>query len=227
MRRATELAWESFCAGSLGIGAVITRHGETFATGRNRLGETDPGDDALAGTSLAHAEMNALAKVPWGTRSDGLELWTTLQPCLQCLGAIRLSPVRRVHVLAPDPLFRGVEQARHLNEHIGSEWPDIVEVAVDEWAALSLLLQTHVTAFWQAAIPGWNDALPSITTLALDLLDTGELVDLAAACAPLTAVAETLWDRLGPCLADVEQVASIQRVASIQHADTRPSPPDD
>jgi tRNA(adenine34) deaminase len=82
------LAWESFCAVSLGIGAVVTRHGEAFTTGRNRVAERDPGDDVLAGTSPAHAELNALAKVPWGTRSDGLELWTTLQPCLQCLGAI-------------------------------------------------------------------------------------------------------------------------------------------
>ncbi|HMK10115.1 MAG TPA: hypothetical protein VK461_00890, partial [Acidimicrobiales bacterium] len=66
MHRAVELAWESFCAGSLGIGAVITLDGEIAATGRNRLAESDPGADVLAGTSLAHAEMNALAKLRWG-----------------------------------------------------------------------------------------------------------------------------------------------------------------
>ena len=64
MVRAVELAWESFQAGSLGVGAVVTRHGQVFATGRNRLAERDPGDDVLAGNSLAHAELNALAKVP-------------------------------------------------------------------------------------------------------------------------------------------------------------------
>src|SRR3954466_13784749 len=90
MHRAFELAWESFCAGSLGIGAVVTRGSELLTTGRNRLAENDPGDDVLAGTSLAHAEMNALAKLRWGADPDGLQLWTTLQPCLQCLGAIRL-----------------------------------------------------------------------------------------------------------------------------------------
>ena len=66
MHRAVELAWESFRAGSLGIGAVITLDGEITATGRNRLAERDPGDDVLAGSSLAHAEMNALAKLRWG-----------------------------------------------------------------------------------------------------------------------------------------------------------------
>ena len=49
------------------------------------------------GLVLAHAELDALAKLRWGSPSDGLELWTTLQPCLQCLGAVRLSPVRKVH----------------------------------------------------------------------------------------------------------------------------------
>ena len=160
MHHAIELAWDSFRAGSLGVGAVITRDGETFATGRNRLAESDPGEDVLAGTSLAHAELNALAKLRWGSPSAGLELWTTLQPCLQCLGAVRLSPVRKVHALAPDPLFRGVEGARHLNEFIGRQWPEIIELPVDEWAALSLLFQTHVTTFWQVRIEGWNEALP-------------------------------------------------------------------
>lgn len=209
MGRAVELAWESFCAGSLGIGAVVTRHGETVATGRNRLGERDPGDDVLAGTSLAHAEMNALAKLRWGTDPDGLELWTTLQPCLQCIGAIRLSPVRKVHVLAPDPLFRGVEQARHLNEHIGREWPDVVELPVDEWAVFALLLQTHVTQFWQVDVPGWVDALPSIVALAGDLVATGELLDLVMADAAVAEAAAVLGDRLGGCLPDVQRLAAL------------------
>jgi len=34
MARALDLAWESFRAGSLGVGAVVTRDGEIVATGR-------------------------------------------------------------------------------------------------------------------------------------------------------------------------------------------------
>ncbi len=203
MHRAIELAWESFRAGSLGIGAVITRDGGTVATGRNRLAESDPGEDVLAGSSLAHAELNALAKLRWGSPSDGLELWTTLQPCLQCLGAVRLSPVRKVHALAPDPLFRGVEGARHLNEFIGRQWPEIVELPVDEWAALSLLFQTHVTTFWQVSIDGWNEALPSVAALAVDLVASSELLELASADTSVDDVADALWPRLSDCVADV------------------------
>ena len=161
MARALELAWESFRAGSLGVGATVSRYGEVIATGRNRMAERDPGDDVLAGTSLAHAEMNVLAKLRWGTPADGLELWTTLQPCIQCLGAIRLSSVPKVHVLAPDPLFRGIERVRELNEFVARRWPEIVEVRVDEWAVVSLLLHTHFVTFWGVTdAHTWLDDFP-------------------------------------------------------------------
>lgn len=209
MHRAVELAWESFRAGSLGIGAVITLDGEITATGRNRLAEHDPGDDVLAGSSLAHAEMNALAKLRWGASPTGLQLWTTLQPCLQCLGAIRLSPVRHVHALAPDPLFRGVERARELNEFIGRDWPTFIELEVDEWSAFSLLLQGHFFTFWGVTLPGWSEALPSVKALAVDLVDSGQLLELAAAGATIDEVGDQLDPRLAGCVPDVAALAAI------------------
>ena len=209
MARALELAWESLRAGSLGVGATVSRHGEVIATGRNRMAERDPGDDVLAGSSLAHAEMNALAQLRWGTRADGLELWTTLQPCIQCLGAIRLSPVPKVHALAPDPLFRGIERIREVNEFVGRRWPEIVEVRTDRWAALSLLLHTHFVTFWGVTLDGWDTALPSIAGLAHQLVDSGELIHLAAEAAPLAEVATALWDRLDACVPDVARLAAL------------------
>ena len=43
MERALELGWESFRAGSLRVGATVTRSGEMVATRRNRLAEREPG----------------------------------------------------------------------------------------------------------------------------------------------------------------------------------------
>jgi hypothetical protein len=175
------------------------------------MGESDPGDDVLAGTSLAHAEMNVLAKIPWRTPSDGLELWTTLQPCLQCLGAIRLSTVREVRVLAPDPLFRGVERARDLNAFIAQRWPTIVERAVDEWAVLSLLLPVHHTVVWDITpvLAGWEAALPTLVGLARDLFATRQLIELAATGTSLDDLAATLHDRLVACRPEVELLAAV------------------
>jgi len=207
MRRAMELAWESFRAGSLGVGAVITDGDATIAEGRNRLAEQDPGDDVLAGTSLAHAELNALAKLRWGAHPDGVNLWTTLQPCLQCLGAIRIGPVHQVHVLAPDPLFRGVENARHLNEFIGSRWPTFVQEPIDEWAVLALLFQAHAFAFWQTPLRGWADALPTTAVLADELVRSAELVDHVQRGADVDTVAQALWVRLSRCVTEVAALA--------------------
>jgi tRNA(Arg) A34 adenosine deaminase TadA len=211
MAVALDLAWQSFRAGSLGVGATIISGDDVIATGRNRLFENDPGDDALAGTSLAHAETNALAKLRWGRhRDEHVELWTTLQPCLQCLGAIRLSAVNVVHVLAPDPLFRGVERVRHLNEFLARNWPTMIERPVDEWAVLSLLMPTHVATFWRAQVPGWDEALPDVARLAGALVASGEMVELAVNEPSIAAVAEKLWPRLSACVGEVVDLAAQQ-----------------
>src|SRR4051794_24417539 len=189
MVRAVELAWESTCAGSLGIGATITTpDGLVVATGRNRLVEQDPGDDHLAGTSLAHAEINALAKLPWGPRAAELTLWTTLQPCLQCAGAIRMSRIARVQVLAPDPLFRELDRLRDISPFIAEHWPEHARHDADAIAAFSLLLPLHLMTFWGEPSEEWERSLPSITALARELVATSELLDHATAARPVEAV---------------------------------------
>lgn len=209
MLLAMDLAWQSFRAGSLGIGAVVTLGDAIVSTGRNRLMESDAGDDVLAGTSVAHAEMNALAKLRWREhRGTELHLWTTLEPCLQCLGAIRLSEVTHVHVLAPDPIFRGIEGVRHLSPFLTSNWPSIEHRAVDEWAVLGLLFQTHVGVFWGASAPGWNERLPCLAELANALVSSGELLELAVGPADVAAVAAQLWSRLGTALPEVAELAN-------------------
>lgn len=209
MRRALELAWESTRAGSLGIGCVIAAaDGEIVATGRNRLFEHDPGDDHLAGTSLAHGELNALAKLRWGSHRDaGLTLFTTLQPCLQCLGAIRMSNVARVVVLAPDPLFRGVEAILDVNAFVAARRLPIEMRPVDEWSVLGLLLPTHAQAFWSAEW-GWADAVPALSAVAEELVARQTLLDLASAGAAFEEVVVTLAPHLGACIAEVEGLAA-------------------
>ncbi|MFP5487029.1 MAG: nucleoside deaminase [Acidimicrobiia bacterium] len=211
MRRALELAWESTCAGSFGIGAVaVDGAGHLVATGRNRILEVDPGEDVIANSSLAHAEMNVLAKLPYRRFEDaGLELHTTLQPCIQCLGAIRLSSIRHVHVLAPDPLWRGIERIVEHNAFLARNWPTIEEVPVTEWSVFALLLPTHLAAFWGNAAPGWHEAVPVVAALARELVASGELVAAAADGASLDEVAGSLWVRLSACVDEVTTLATL------------------
>jgi len=212
-RLALEQAWRSTCAGSLGIGAVITADGgEVVATGRNRLMEQDPGEDHLAGTSLAHAEMNALAKLPWlADRRQRLTLWTTLEPCLMCAGAIRLSRVAEVRYLVADPVFEGAQRARELNEFIASGWPEVIGPVADPLAVLGILFPAHLFAFWDdPALRGsastssaWSRVFPRVVALAKDLAASRELVALAEHGRPLPEVIETVWTRLVEAATDL------------------------
>ena len=204
MHRAMELAWESFRAGSLGIGAVITRDGETCATGRNRLAESDPATTSSRATrsrtrELEHARQAAMGIAVGRPRAVDVAAAVPAVPR-------RHSPesgAQGARTRARPARSAASKASSHLNEFIGRQWPEIVERPVDEWAALSLLFHTHVTTFWQASIDGWNQALPSVAALAAALVASGELLDLAASEVDLDHVADALWSRLSECVPDV------------------------
>lgn len=211
MRRALELAWESACAGSLGVGAVVSQaDGAEVATGRNRLFEHDPGDDVLAGSSLAHAELNVLAKLPIGHHEDDeLVLHTTLQPCIQCLAAIRLSPVRRVRMLAPDPIMRGVERIEGVNAFVARRWPQIEQVAITEWSVLALLLPTHAVVLRSILLDEWSRRLPIVTDTARRMVGSGLVVEQASVGADIVTFASSVWSQLSECVHEVQALSEV------------------
>ena len=100
-------AWEALRTGNIAVGACAsTPAGEIICSARNRVndGEGPPGE--IFGSALAHAETNVLARLPFRSRRD-LVLTTTLQPCLQCAGAIRLGSVATVRFAGPDHYWDG------------------------------------------------------------------------------------------------------------------------
>jgi tRNA(Arg) A34 adenosine deaminase TadA len=121
-RAAVDQAWESFVAGSLGIGAAVTdADGEVVVAGRNRVADADGPAGRLYGTRLAHAEMDVLAGLGGDRRKD-LVLWTTLEPCLQCSGAILLFDLTEVRFAASDPLWHGSTELPRLNPFVADKW---------------------------------------------------------------------------------------------------------
>jgi len=121
-RTAVAQAWESYVAGSLGIGAVVTTgDGEVVVAGRNRVGDDDGPAGRLYGTRLAHAEMDVLAALRGDRRTD-LALWTTLEPCLQCSGAILLFDFTVVRFAATDPLWHGSAELPRLTPFVADKW---------------------------------------------------------------------------------------------------------
>jgi tRNA(Arg) A34 adenosine deaminase TadA len=102
-REAFQLAWNAFGAGTIPVGAVVVaENGAVVARGRNRIFEAAAPPGQLAGTRLAHAELNALAQLPPTRRYDTSTLYTTVEPCVLCVGAASLATVGRVLFAAED-----------------------------------------------------------------------------------------------------------------------------
>ena len=103
MRQALELAREAEAAGEVPAGAVVVRHGEILGRGRNSpISSRDP---------TAHAEILALrqaAAALGNYRLEGAALYSTLEPCVMCAGALVAARVERLVFGARDLRFGGV-----------------------------------------------------------------------------------------------------------------------
>jgi tRNA(Arg) A34 adenosine deaminase TadA len=106
-REAFRQAWEAVRGGNIGVGACASTHdGEIIHAARNRVNDQDGPHGEIFGSSLAHAEMNVLARLGFRRYRD-LVLTTTLQPCLQCSGAIRLARIGTVRFAGHDVYWDG------------------------------------------------------------------------------------------------------------------------
>ncbi len=131
-----DLAVEALGVGSLGISAVITnKKGEVISAGRNQIYDREPSCNRLRGTILSHAEMNAIAGLPDEyTENRELTLYSTVESCPLCMGAITMSRVRKVVFASPD-LWAGSSDLNKLNPymagkniHISFEKGDVVKL---------------------------------------------------------------------------------------------------
>jgi tRNA(adenine34) deaminase len=91
LRQAIRLAREAQRGGNLPVGSLITLNGEIAAEGKNAIWVPKI-------SPSRHAELEALEAVPpelW-SRAGEMTLYTTLEPCMMCLGAILAHRVGRV-----------------------------------------------------------------------------------------------------------------------------------
>ena len=167
-----EQAWSAYRAGSLPIGAaVVDRDGCIVGRGRNRIFETpaEPSETrCLLGHRLAHAEINALVNLDHAAVNvRECVLYTTLEPCALCVGAIRMLGLKHVRYAARDAaagslalldatdfMRRGQVRARHFGQ------PDLeaVLIAMNVDALLSIAkrfdLRPPIDRWEAARLPG-------------------------------------------------------------------------
>jgi tRNA(adenine34) deaminase len=122
-RECFELAWEAFRAGTIPVGAVVAdASGDIVARGRNRIFDETAPAGQLAGSYIAHAELNALAGLPLVRARDGRGpfdehvLYTTLEPCALCMGAALMVMVGEIRFASLDR-YGGGKELRLENPH--------------------------------------------------------------------------------------------------------------
>jgi tRNA(Arg) A34 adenosine deaminase TadA len=125
-----ELAWEAFRVGTIPVGAVVVNEsGSVVAQGRNRIFEQDAPGGQLAGSFLAHAELNALARLKPVRQYGGHVLYTTLEPCALCVGAAIMVMVGAIRYASRD-VYAGGSTLRLENPHVGRQ-PLAIEGPLD------------------------------------------------------------------------------------------------
>lgn len=98
MREALAEAERAYGKGEIPVGAVAVKDGVIIGRGHNQKEELrDP---------TVHAEMTALkqaARALGGWRLRGVTLYSTLEPCPMCAGALVMARVKRLVYAVEDP----------------------------------------------------------------------------------------------------------------------------
>ena len=109
--RIFELSWQSVCAGSKAIAAVIlSEEGEIISEARNQISEFN-----IPNPRLLHAEVEALRNLDIKKYPNLKEytLYAGLEPCPMCVGTLAMSGLRKVVIATRDDFGGSMNLADH------------------------------------------------------------------------------------------------------------------
>lgn len=112
MQKALELAAAAFEQGEFPVGCVIS-DGHSIIVQGARLGTAEHGFN-----EIDHAEIVALRRLPdkmpeLNSDVSKFTLYSTLEPCLMCMGAILISGIGRIVYAYEDAMGGGTQISRH------------------------------------------------------------------------------------------------------------------
>ncbi len=196
-RAAFELAWEAFAAGTIPVGAVVTdADGALLARGRNRIAESSAPKGQIFGSRVAHAEINALVQLDTDRRYFDCTLWTTLEPCAQCIGAAWLSTIGRVAFAASDIYGGAARLIERQIEAADSARDFHMQVEGPLEGPLAVFAELLHVAFFLARHPTHHVA-DTYRERRPELVAVAERVRVRdRAHAPLDGVLRLVWDEL-------------------------------
>ena len=146
-------------AGDYPVGAVLTINGTLLDTARNSL-LTDKRWTAHAEHNLISRHSGYLLATFRSGQPYDVCLYTTLEPCLMCLGIAMIHRISRIIVACPDPHggTTGIEPER-LGIFYREEWPDIQTGLYKEEACELVMefLKTGKFASWEKMLAAFGE----------------------------------------------------------------------
>ena len=159
--------WTAYSSGSIPIGAVIADgSGEIHAVGRSRRFEArSENQHQIFGTPLSHAEVNAILNLDFN-RINPSEciLYTTVEPCPLCVGAVTMSKIKTIRFAARDSYAGGSNlldtTPYMLNKNIKSIGPHselfeniVISLQVDFFLRANRSSLGKVMSAWERELP--------------------------------------------------------------------------
>ena len=195
-RRCFELAWEAYGSGTVPVGAVLVDgSGNPVAEGRNRVYEAEAAAPQIARSLLAHAEVNALVGLDPERRYEDHVLYTSLEPCVLCVGATVMATVGRIRYAGADPYGGGQVGS---NPHV-ERVPLQLEGPRED--AFGVLASALLPAFYLrrnprgAVVAAYEQHMPDRLAIARRLVDN-DVSELATKPVPLPAALPRIWPAL-------------------------------
>jgi tRNA(adenine34) deaminase len=134
MGKALELAERALETGEVPVGAVVVHRGRVVGSGHNTTGQS--------GLPFDHAELVALREAVAQTGYRSLEdcvLYSTVEPCVMCIGAALLARIPRVVFGVREPRTGACESVFSIPNEPGLEHPMVVTGGVEAQKARDLL----------------------------------------------------------------------------------------
>ncbi|HEC64308.1 MAG TPA: nucleoside deaminase [bacterium] len=152
---AINMAKSAFNLGNYPVGAVLTINNIMVGKGENKIKEKK--------SFLNHAEMRLISESPEKMfkakskdPSNKIRLYTTLEPCIQCLGASVTNQVDEIYFIVKDPNGGATGMRRKgLGLAYQNKWPKIFQIDYSE-IPLKLMLK-----FFKNEIKKGNTKWPS------------------------------------------------------------------
>lgn len=189
------LAVKAFKRGSLPIGCVVyDASGRVISRARARMIYGSPRTNMTQ-----HAEIEALKRIPIPALEQRLTLYSTVEPCPMCFGAINVARIAELHYATRDPwagstgLLDGnwYMQRKHIEVHRAGEEFERIMACFLVYAMMKKKKERGFCDLKNEFVERWKKLVPDIVPVLMDLLDV-KLEGFSRAADIFNAISETV-----------------------------------